>query len=141
MAMLLLSLIGINGMNCNELVFDCNLIAIYSALMKLQSPPEIDVKSLVAHHAKHPSTFNMADYSCPPSSGVSPKFTRVPQEGGWCRVGVGMLRDSAFFLNKTFKMNINKVSWLLGFLVSSFLVSWCLGFKVSKFQSVKVSRT
>ena len=67
------------------------------------------------------------------SSLVSPKFARVPQDGGRVHgVGLGMLRRRGFMWFHTYL-----VSKLLGFEVCCFLVSKFPGFKVSWFQSFK----
>ena len=57
---------------------------------------------------------------------VSPKFPRVPEEGGWCRGGSRYVDGWGMPLIENEKMQ-------------RFLVSWFLVFKVSKFQSFRVS--
>ena len=69
---------------------------------------------------------------------MSSKFPRVPQEAGWCRVAIGMLRCRGipFIVIKT-KLSL---SWFLDLFVYCLFgclfcsVSWFQGFKDSRFQ-------
>ena len=64
---------------------------------------------------------------------MSPKFARVPQEGGLCRGGSRYVEGQG-------------ISWFLSFLASRFLglnvflVSWFQSFLVAKFLGVLVSK-
>ena len=71
-----------------------------------------------------------------PRPPVSPKFARVPQEGGQVQGGSRYVEGygGSWFLGFSF-------AWFVGFLfVFGFLVPWLLGFNVSKFLGFEVSK-
>ena len=74
---------------------------------------------------------------------VSPEFTRVLQEGGWCRVGIGMMGgggDSRNWNRNTSEAQIFNVFTVKASCFQSFEVLKFQSFEVWKFQNLKVSK-